>query len=259
MKRGTFFQILPALLAVIGLILGLGQGCSPITIHSPINALSGNGGGYGGMTSLAGGPYGTLPGPNVPKYFYEYGVQTNCASYPSGWETVGPDLIGILSYSNGTITFAASACASSTINVPASNILSYQFDSRIAIYQDAILFGASDSPPTAAELIQPLAYCVQASKVNGTDVGIDLLIYQSAGQTLATLNEGQQSGISFEKSYVQPFSVQLNTTNSNVTVSGPGLELDVSRSGNAQTVGTANLNLDGKTINLATTCYLTTP
>jgi len=211
------------------------------------------------MTSTDSGQYGPGQPIGTSTSFYSYGTQTSCASYPTGWEEAGPFITGILTFVIPDYTYAPSACATASQNVPASEVSTVGFDSFVAVYANDIYVGAPDSPPTAAELTDPVAYCVQSNKVGFVDVGTDVLIYQSSGQYYATLHQGRQNGASFEGSYVKPFLVTVNVTFGEVQVSGTGLNLSIVRNGTKNTTGTANLVIDGNASPITPNCWLTTP
>lgn len=199
----------------------------------------------------------TPAGPGLS--YYLYGNPAGCSTYPAGWGAVGPYLMGILANVGGTsFTYAASACATAS-PVAAGDVNILNFDTSIAIYQDDIYWGDSAYPPPPADLIEPVGYCENSSKQQGTDVGLDILVYSKSGQALAVLNQGQFMNGTFQKYSTSPVSVTVTENAGSVQVQAEGLSLQITRNGSKATSGSIGAVVNGETIALQVTCWLSTP
>lgn len=232
----------------------------------------GNGGGYGGelpsvgliptdngtYTSASPSSAGALS-PTPSPYYYLVGTHTGCSNYPSGWQAIGPDVIGVIGFSNTGDSYASSLCGAYS-SIVSSTVKTVDFDTNVAIYNNQIFQHFSGNPPLLASLKTPVAYCVTSSLgTQGLEVGTDVLIYNQNGTLYSQLYYGTDVGSTPTLFSVAPFQVTQSATLSQATFLGSYFELDIARNGSAATTGALNVTIAGSAQTLAMSCWLTTP
>jgi hypothetical protein len=264
MGHRTVKRILLILISCFVVTLAIGQGCSKLGSGSSKNA-SDNGGGYGGLVPTDNGTYTAgFKAPDsessqpVP-YFYLVGVHTGCTNYPSGWESVGPDVVGVISFSSNGTFYAPSLCDASSV-IAFTDLSIVDFDQSVAIYNDGIYRHFAGAPPPTIELVTPVAYCRTVSTDAGNvQIGTDVSVYTSGGQLYGEIDEGQDVNGQPTQFSVSPFPLSQTVTSGQASFSGNSFQLDVIRNGSPATTGTLSVVLDGQSESLSMSCWLTTP
>lgn len=262
MRTGSISRILILVLATLTMVVVNGQGCSGMFPTERLNPnAKGNGGGYGGLRSTLGGSYGTTDGNQSAPLFlvpmYSVGDQQTCTTYPTGWETVGPKLTGIISFTpQGSPQYAPSACAAKSSIYP-TEIRAADFNREIAIFRDDIYQVIDASPPALSQLREPVAYCLSSSKDSGFDVGSDVLLYKTSQGIFAEMKMGRRTDPHFTQFYVDPFAVRLSQQVGQDLYSADGFHLSIAKSALSKAAsGSLTATVDGAASTISMSCWV---
>ena len=235
-------------------LIYFGQACSLSTTTSPETSAKGNGGGYGGLTSQIGGTYdGRTSSATATLHFYLAGTPTGCSQYPTGLESLGPIVRGVLDIDDFNSYHRNSLCDSAA-SITRSDIKILDFDPGIALYQNEIYVHTKDDPPAVSAVYESKAYCTASTKVSSLDSGTAVLISKKDGLYYAQIAIGKVTSAKGQISVVSPFSVASTSSGGVTTYSATDFSLSVQSSLTALTTATLVATVDAQSLQVPLNC-----
>jgi hypothetical protein len=263
-KTSAIILSLTAMLLV--LTVAFGQGCSSVfPVSSSLEVIKGfsqpgNGGGYGGMRSTANGTYGMRGGsaPNAMEltaYLFSQSTVA-CSTYPSGWETTGSYVSGVLSLMEPK-TYTSTFCGTPSPVVTEVSLVDYS--SQIVVYNGDLFQRFETIPSALADIDQPIAFCRKTEPFLLTQTGTDVLIYSRGGKTLARISLGRNVNNEPLSFRVEPFEVSAQQTDLVTSFTAESFSMSVNRTGQKTSTGSVSVLLDDTQLDLTSDCWLVNP